>query len=378
MKVPFNRPYIDNLEMKYIEDAILHNKISGDGFYSKKINQFIEQKFGIMKALFVNSGTAALDMSALLLDLKKDDEVIMPSYTFVSTANAVKLRGAKIRFIDIEPQTMNMDPDLLPDMINPRTKAIYAVHYAGISCDMGNLMKIARNHNLNVVEDAAQAVNAKYKDKYLGSIGEIGAYSFHETKNYVCGEGGALLLNSPELLKRAEIIWEKGTNRRQFFRGEVDKYSWVDIGSSYLGSDILAAFLTAQFEKLDQIQQLRKQAYIYYSSSLRYLEDKNLARLPGIPSYSTPNYHIFYLILNSGKERDHLMQYLKKQGIQAIFHYIPLHSSPMGRKLGNIPEDLPITEEYAKRLIRLPLYAGLTKKEQDYIITHIHKYFTKV
>jgi dTDP-4-amino-4,6-dideoxygalactose transaminase len=375
MRVKFNQPYLTSHEIKYIQDAIQRNKISGDGFYSKQVNAFLENNYQIQKALFVNSGTAALDMSALLLDLGPDDEVIMPSFTFVSTANAILLRGATIKFIDIESQTLNLDPTLLENLITPHTKAIYPVHYAGISCDMDQLMKIAAEHNLAVVEDAAQGVHAKYNNQYLGSIGDIGAYSFHETKNYVCGEGGALLLNNDNYLDRAEIIWEKGTNRRQFFRGEVDKYTWVDLGSSYLGSDLLAAFLYAQLEHIDEITQLRKKAFNYYLERLQPLAENQKLQLPGLPEYATLNYHIFYIILPHNQIRNNLMDFLKKRKISAIFHYIPLHSSPMGLKLGNKADDLPITTEIAGRILRLPLHAHLTQDQLKFVVDSISQFF---
>nr|WP_147665230.1 dTDP-4-amino-4,6-dideoxygalactose transaminase [Candidatus Prometheoarchaeum syntrophicum] len=371
--IPFNKPYYPQNGIKYVKDTFKRRKISGDGYYSKRISKFIEEKFGVKKALFVTSGSAALDMAAIILDLQPQDEVIMPSYTFVSTANSVMLRNAKVIFVDIDPKTMNIDPIEIEKFITPNTKALFVVHYAGISCDMGKIMDIAKKYNIKVIEDAAQGVNSKYKDKYLGSIGDIGCYSFHETKNYVCGEGGAFLLNDESLIERAEIIWEKGTNRRKFFRGEVDKYSWIDIGSSFLGSDMLAAFLYAQFEALEKINFLRKNVFEYYYELLEPLEKQNFLKLPFIPNNCTPNYHMFYIILKNNYERDEMMNFLKNSGIHAIFHYIPLHSSPMGRKLGYKSEDLPLTEEYAGRLLRLPMYAELKKREIEYIVQKISK-----
>lgn len=373
MNIPFNRPYYTGKEMEYIKDAIKRRKISGDGYYTKKVNTFIEEQFTTTKALFVTSGSAALDIAAILLNFQPEDEVIMPSYTFVSTANAVILRGAKIVFADIDPKTLNIDPQDIERKITSKTKAIFLVHYAGISCDMDKVMDIAKRYNLKVVEDAAQGVNAKYKGKYLGTIGDIGCYSFHETKNYVCGEGGAILLNccNEEMIERAEVIREKGTNRSKFYRGEVDKYTWVDIGSSYLASDILAAFLYAQFEQLDVINNIRKNIYEYYYENLKPLEERELLRLPVIPKGCESNYHMFYIVLPTEEERNRVMEELKRVGIMAIFHYLPLHTSPMGLKMGYQKGDLPMTEEYSSRLLRLPLYSGLHKEELDYIVSQL-------
>ncbi len=356
MKIPLTKPYISTREIDLIKDVINNRKISGDGYYSKKVASFIENNFGAKQALFVNSGTAALDMASILLDLSPKDEVIMPSFTFVSTANAVLLRGAKIKFVDIEKKTLNIDPEEIKKNITNNTKAIYVVHYAGISPDMDVIQEIAEENDLFIVEDAAQAVNAKYKNKYLGTIGDFGCYSFHESKNYVCGEGGALLINNPDFIERAEIIWEKGTNRRKFFKGEIDKYTWVDIGSSFLGSDINAAFLYAQFEKIDEILEMRKKVYERYNQEFKEYAENLIFKLPIIPKYSKPNYHIYYIILKNQVIRDSLMQYLKSHDITSVFHYIPLHSSPMGIRLGYEQNDLPITEDYASRLLRFPIF----------------------
>lgn len=371
MNIPFNKPFLSGQEFMYMKDAINRGKISGDGFYSKKVHEFIETKFGTNKALFVSSGTAALDISAILLDLKPGDEVIMPSYTFVSTANAILLRNAKVVFTEIEPDTLNIDPLDVENKITDKTKAIYPVHYAGISCKMDEIQKIADENNLLIVEDAAQGVNAKYKNKYLGTIGSIGCYSFHETKNYICGEGGAILINKTEYIEHAEIIREKGTNRNKFFRGEIDKYTWVDIGSSYIGSDLLAAYLWAQFEKLDEIQQQRKTIYKRYYNGLTDLMEKGLLRLPTIPSYAESNYHMFYIILKTESLRNKLLKRLKQLKIGAVFHYIPLHLSPMGLKLGYNKGDFPLTEDLSNRLVRLPMYYELSDSKIDYIIKKI-------
>ena len=372
--IDFNRVFLAGNEFKYIEECLNSQHISGDGLFTKKANKFLEEKFGAKKALMTTSCSSALDMSAILLDLKEGDEVILPSYTFVSTANAIVLRGAIPVFADIRPDTLNIDPEDIKKKITAKTKAIYPVHYAGVSCDMDAIMEIALDNKLKVVEDAAQGVNAKYRGKYLGTIGHIGCYSFHETKNYSCGEGGAILINIDDqrLIERAEIIREKGTNRSKFYRGEVDKYTWVDLGSSYLPSDILAAFLYAQFEWLDEINEKRKTVYMYYYQGLKELEEKDLVRLPVIPSECESNYHIFYLILNSVQERDYLIYKLKEKGISASFHYIPLHTSPMGKRYGYKTGDLPVTEDLSHRLVRLPIYPGLTKMEQDYIIDTIN------
>lgn len=377
MRVDFNKPYYTGKELQYIENAMKNDKISGDGVYSNLVAKFIEQKFGTGKALFVTSGSAALDMAALLLDLSQGDEVILPSYTFVSTANAFVIRGAMPVFVDIEEDTLNIDIHKIEEKITERTKAIFVVHYAGISCDMDKLMELAEKYNLKVVEDAAQAVNSMYKDKYLGTIGHIGCFSFHETKNYSSGEGGAILINDKSLIERAEIIREKGTNRSKFFRGEVDKYSWVDIGSSYLGSELLSAFLYAQLEELIIINEKRKDIFNYYYKELYELSSKNYMRLPFIPDFASPNYHMFYIILSTPEVRDSLMNYLKTKEIGAVFHYIPLHTSIMGEKFGYKKGDLPITENHSSCLLRLPFFANLSIKEQGYVIDTIKEFFSK-
>lgn len=372
--IPFNKAYVTDKEYEYMKDAVNRAHISGDGCYTKKVNRFVEDIFNTKKALMTTSCSSALDMAAILLDLKEGDEVIMPSYTFVSTANAVALRGAKPVFADISEDTLNIDPKDIEKKITKKTKAIFPVHYAGVSCDMDYIMNIAREYDLKVVEDAAQGVNAKYKGKYLGTIGDIGCYSFHETKNYSSGEGGAILINEDEaLIKRAEIIREKGTNRSQFVRGEIDKYSWVDVGSSYLPSDILAALLYAQFEKLDEIQKKRRHVYESYYNGLKDLEKQEKLRLPIIPEDCESNYHIFYILLNSEKERNYLMDKLKEKEILSVFHYVPLHSSPMGLKFGYKQGDLPRTENLSSRLLRLPMYADLKDDAIQYIITEIYK-----
>lgn len=372
--IPFNKPFATGRENKYIMDALKRSHISGDGYYTKKVQLFMEKTFQTYKVLMTTSCSSALDMSAILLDLKEGDEVILPSYTFVSTANAVLLRGVTPVFADIQADTLNIDPEDIERKITSKTKAIFPVHYAGISCGMERIMRIADDNNLKVVEDAAQGVNAKYCERYLGTIGDIGCYSFHETKNYSCGEGGAILINSAnkDLIERAEIIREKGTNRSKFYRGEIDKYTWVDIGSSFLPSDILAAFLYAQLEKMDDIKNRRKEIYDYYDEGLENLEKNGKLRRPIIPDKCDSNYHMFYILLNSNAERDNVMDRLKEKGIMAVFHYIPLHLSPMGRKYGYKSGDLAMTEDLSSRLLRLPMYYELTRTEQDYIIENLY------
>lgn len=366
--IPFNKAFVTDKEYEYIKAAVNKNCISGDGYYTKKVSKFIEEVFRTKKALLTTSCSSALDMAALILDLKEGDEVIMPSYTFVSTANAIVLRGAKPIFVDICEDTLNIDYKDIERKLTTRTKAIFPVHYAGVACDMDNIMSISKQYNLKVVEDAAQSVNSKYKGKYLGTIGDIGCYSFHETKNYSCGEGGALLINkNDDLIKKAEIIREKGTNRNQFFRGEVDKYTWINVGSSFLPSDILAAFLFAQFEKLEIIQKKRKRVYETYYERLEHLQKKGIIKLPIIPEYCTSNYHMFYILLESEVYRNNLMFKLKEKGIGAVFHYIPLHTSPMGMKFGYNKGDLPKTEDLSSRLLRLPMYADLKIADIEYI-----------
>jgi len=373
MQVPFNRPYLTGNEIRYMED-VLHSlndggHISGDGKYTKLVQDFFQSQFGARKSLMTTSCTSALELATRLLDLKPGDEVIVPSYTFSSTVNPILLAGAKPVFADIQEDTLNIDPAEIRKKITKKTRAIYPVHYGGVSCAMDEIMEIAREHDLNVVEDAAQGVNAQYKGKYLGTMGDFGCYSFHETKNYVCGEGGALLINSddPKIIERAEIIREKGTNRSKFHRGEVDKYTWVDVGSSYLPSDLLAAFLYAQLEKLDEIQNMRMNVWNAYYSALKSFEDAGKIRLPIVPDYAEHNAHLFYVLFDDEQTRDHVMNQLKSEGILAVFHYIPLHSSPVGLGLGYRKEDLPVTEEMSGRLLRLPMYAGMTREQFTYV-----------
>lgn len=375
--IKFNEPYYTGNEIVYMQDSLTRKKLCGDGFYTNKVSEFMEKTFKTKKALMTTSCSMALDMSCILAELKEGDEVILPSYTFVSTANSVVLRGAKCIFADIDKQTLVIDLDDVEKKITNKTKAIIAVHYAGVSCDMDRLMEIGKKYGVIIIEDAAQAVNAKYKGRYLGTIGDMGCYSFHETKNYVCGEGGALLINADnsKLISDAEIVREKGTNRSNFYRGQVDKYTWVKMGSSYLPSDILAAFLLAQFEKMEEINELRGAVFNRYFDRTEKLEKLGLVRRPFIPEYNDINYHMFYLITNSNEERNNLLEAFKKEQIVATFHYLPLHTAPMGLEMGYKEGDLPVTEDLSARLIRLPLYADLTEEQIDKIVKVLYDFF---
>jgi len=361
--IPFNKPYLTGKETNYIEEAVKSGKISGNGIFTKKCQDFFESNYGIKKALLTTSCTDALEMAAILIDIQEGDEVIMPSYTFVSTANAFVLRGAKIVFADSRKDHPNIDETKIESLITSKTKAIVPVHYAGVACEMDTIMDVAKRHNLYVIEDAAQAIDSYYtgKDgvkKALGSIGHLAAFSFHETKNIISGEGGLLAINDEKFINRAEIIWEKGTNRSSFFRGEVDKYGWVDIGSSFLPSEIIAAFLWAQLENLVQIQDVRKSHWENYSTKLREWASKNEIELPQIPTYATNNAHMFYLVCKNLEQRTKLLNYLKQNGILAVFHYISLHNSPfyLSKHHGG---ELPETDRFTDTLVRLPLFYEL-------------------
>lgn len=369
--IPFNKISITDVEKNNINKALSSNKICGDGEFTKLCNEWFKNRFHIENIMLTTSCSHALDMSALLLDLSKGDEVLVPSYTFVSTVNAIMLRGATPIFIDIDKATMNMDANLIEEKITSKTKAIYCVHYAGVACDMDKIMEIANKYNLKVVEDAAQGVGAFYKGKPLGTIGDYGCFSFHETKNYAMGEGGALIAKSKDGYLKAEIIREKGTDRSQFIRGMVDKYTWREIGSSFLPSDILAALLYGQLERFDEIMEKRMSIWNRYNDGFEELERSGKLRRQYIPSHSTHNAHMYYLILNSNKERDELISNLKLKGIIAAFHYIPLHNSPMGKKIGYKEGDLPVTEEYASRLVRLPLWADMSDDEVKFVIDSV-------
>lgn len=372
-RIPFNKPFIAGKELYYIAQAVALGNISGDGHFTQRCSALLEERFGIHKVLMTPSCTAALEMAAMLCDIGPGDEVIMPSFTFVSTANAVVRLGATPVFVDIRPDTLNIDDALIEDAITDRTKAIFPVHYAGIGCEMDRIMAIAQKYDLWVVEDAAQGVNSFYDGRALGSIGHLGCYSFHETKNYICGEGGALTINDPELVERAEIIRDKGTNRKQFFRGQVDKYTWVDVGSSYVPSEICCAFLYGQLELLDEISARRHEIYQGYRNQLQPLEARGLLRLPHISEDCASNYHLFYVLLGDEATRDRLLDHLNEHGIHAVFHYVPLHSSPMGRNYCS--DDLPETELASGRLLRLPFYHEFKADEQLRVVRCIEEFF---
>lgn len=373
--ITFNVPPYTGNEIKYIEQAVKNQKICGDGAFTKQCNAWIEEKFHAQKALLTTSGTTALEMATLLCDLKEGDEVILPSYTFSSTATSVVLTGATLVFVDIRPDTMNIDETKIEAAITSKTKAIIAVHYAGVACEMDTIMDIARRHNLLVIEDAAQGVMSTYKGRALGTIGDFGCYSFHETKNYSMGEGGAIIINNPKYNERAEILREKGTNRAKFFRGQVDKYTWVDYGSSYLPSDLNAAYLWAQLEKADEINNNRLESWNKYYSALKPLENQGLIELPVIPNECEHNAHMFYVKLKNLKERTEFIKYLKENGVQSSFHYVPLHSAPAGIKFGRFDGEDQYTTIESERLTRLPMYYGLTDEDQGKVIEYIKKYF---
>jgi len=377
MKIPFNKPFIVGKEMFYIAQAVLGGHLAGDGKFTEKCHRWMEEKFSARKILLTHSCTSALEMAAILCDIQPGDEVIMPSFTFVSTANAFVLRGAKICFVDINERTLNLDESLIEAQITEKTKVIVPVHYAGIACNMDSITKIATKHNLLVVEDAAQAVNAKYNDKFLGTLGNLGAYSFHETKTFISGEGGALVINDEQFIERAEIVREKGTNRTQFFKGEADKYTWLDIGSSYLPSELIAAFLYAQLEAFDQIIDKRRRVVDYYNHHLNSLGDQNLIVLPAIPENCEPNYHMYSILLPDSTKRDAMLTYLNNIGVHAVFHYLPLHNSVMGRKMGYHPGDFPVTEDVAGRLLRLPCFYGLKEEELDHVVNSVIGFFSE-
>ena len=374
-QIPFNQPFIIGKELYYISQAVLNGHLAGNGMFTHKCQELIESTYGGAKVLLTTSCTSALEMAAILCNVNPGDEVILPSFTFVSTANAFVLRGARPVFVDIRSDTLNMDEELIEAAITPRTRLICPVHYAGVGCEMDRILQLARDRNLRVVEDAAHAMDSAYKGRSLGTLGDLGTYSFHETKNFISGEGGALLINDPALLERAEIVWEKGTNRSQFFRGEVDKYTWVDIGSSYLPSELIAAFLYAQLENAEQITRKRLAAWDYYFAGLESLQADGFLRLPIIPSECKHNAHMFYILLENGRIRDELMAYLKRAGISPVFHYIPLHSSPMGVKYGFHEGQLPVTESISERLLRLPLFFEIAPEQQRRVIDRIHQYF---
>ncbi len=370
-KIPFNRPSIVGNELKYVTDVIERGHASGDGEYTERCSQLLERSLGVPCALLTTSCTHALEMSALLLDIRPGDEVIVPSFTFVSTVNAFVLRGARPVFIDIRPDTLNLDESQLESLITRRTKAIVVVHYGGVACDMDAIMQIAGRHDVPVVEDNAHGLYAKYRGKYLGSFGRMATQSFHETKNFSCGEGGALIVNDPNLIERAEILRQKGTNRSQFLRGAVEKYTWVDLGSSYLPSDILAAFLFAQLEEREQIGRARQGIWERYESGLRGWAEKNDVGLPTIPPECDHSFHLFYLLLPSPAHQRKFIDYLGSHGILSVFHYVPLSTSPMGQQYGYRRGQFPVAEDMSERLVRLPLFNSLGEDDQNFVIERI-------
>jgi dTDP-4-amino-4,6-dideoxygalactose transaminase len=375
--ISFNWPGVEGNEQAYMAEAIAQGHLSGDGLFTRKCHALLEQLLGVPKVLLTTSCTHALEMAAILLDIKPGDEVIIPSFTFVSTINAFVMRGARPVFCDIRSDTLNLDENLLEQLITPRTKAILPVHYAGVGCEMDTIMEIANRHGISVVEDNAHGLFGKYKGRYLGTFGDLATQSFHETKNISCGEGGALLINDSRYIERAEIIREKGTNRSRFFRGQVDKYTWVDIGSSYLPSDMLAAFLYGQLEVHETIQAKRKRIWEYYHEHLKNWAEGNDVRLPVIPDYCEQAYHMFYMLLPSLEHRHDLIAHLKRHGIQSVFHYLPLHLSNMGLTFDGKPGDCPVTENVSYRLLRLPFYNSLSQTDQQKVIETIFKFQIK-
>ncbi len=375
--IPFNRPYLTGQELNYIAATQTNKKLSGDGHFTKQCHTWFEERINHSTVLLTNSCTAALEMAALLLDIKPGDEIIMPSYTFVSTANAFVIRGAIPVFIDIREDTLNINERLIETAITSRTKAIVPVHYAGVGCEMDAIMDIAKQYELSVVEDAAQGVMASYKGKVLGGIGDFGTYSFHETKNIISGEGGALLVNNPSLAEQAEIIREKGTNRSRFLRGEVDKYTWCDVGSSYLPSDMLAAFLWAQLQEAEEITQNRLAIWNYYHKQLLSLEASGYIRRPIIPKDCQHNAHMYYVLLSPEIDRQKILDDLKLNGIYTVSHYVPLHSSPGGIRYGKTHGDLSLTDSLSERIIRLPLWIGLSHHQLDSVVKHLESAIIK-
>ena len=371
INIPFNKPSFVGHEQQYIEQAIANGQISGDGEFTRRCHGFLEHELGVAKALLTTSCTHALEMAALLLNIQPGDEVIVPSFTFVSTVNAFVLRGARPVFVDIRPDTLNLDESCLERLITPRTKVIVPVHYAGVGCEMDAILAIADRHGIPVVEDNAHGLLGRYKGRWLGTFGCLAAQSFHETKNFSCGEGGALLINDPRFIERAEILREKGTNRSQVFRGQAAKYSWIDVGSSYLPSDMLAAFLLAQFEARDYIQTQRRRLWEFYAAHLRDWANQYRVGLPSVPAHCEQPYHMFYMLMPSLTARQALIDHLKTRGILTVFHYLPLHLSVMGRRFGGQPGDCPVTESVSDRLVRLPFYIGLSEADQARVVAAI-------
>ena len=374
IRIPFNRPFATGDEIDYIRAAIATPKLSGDGSFTAECHRLLEQSLGAQKALLTTSCTHALEMAALLLNIGSGDEVIVPSFTFPSAANAFVLRGAKPVFVDIRADTLNIDESQIEQRITARTKAIFLVHYAGVACEMETIMAIARKHAIPVVEDNAHGLYGKYRGRYLGTLGQLATLSFHETKNFSCGEGGALLINDAQFNQRAEIIREKGTDRSRFFRGEVDKYNWTDVGSSYLPSELLAAFLRAQLEHRDQIQESRRRIWEKYARELATWAETNRVRLPVVPPECEQSYHMFHVIMPSLASRQALISHLASCGILAVFHYLPLHLSPMGLRFGGRQGDCPVTEDLSVRLLRFPFFTGMSSSEQSQVIDAVRAF----
>jgi len=373
-QIPFNRPCFGGNETAFIAQAIASGRISGDGIFTEKCHALLEQELGVSKVLLTTSCTHALEIAALLIELEPGDQVIVPSFTFVSTVNAFVMRGSCPTFVDIRPDTLNLDEAQLEQLITPRTKAIIPVHYAGVSCEMDIILKIAERHGVAVIEDNAHGLFGKFKGKSLGTFGCLATLSFHETKNFTCGEGGALLINDPQFIERAEIIREKGTDRSQFFRGEVDKYTWVDLGSSYLLSEILAAFLYGQLEARERIEAKRRRIWQYYYEHLQDWAREHAVRLPVVPAYCEQPYHLFYLLMPSAKQRQALIAHLKRRNILTVFHYLPLHLSKMGKRFGGKAGDCPVAENVSECLLRLPLYNELSEADQTYVVASIREF----
>ena len=375
IKIPFNKPFIVGKELYNIAQAVAESHLSGDGPFTEQCHEWFEKRLGCAKVLLTHSCTGALEMAAMLCAIGPGDEIIMPSFTFVSTANAFVLRGGIPIFVDIREDSLNIDETLIEQAITPQTRAIVPVHYAGVPCAMDEIMKIAERHGIFVVEDAAQALLSTYRNRYLGAIGHLGCLSFHETKNIISGEGGALLINDEKFIEQAEIIWEKGTNRKKFFRGEVDKYTWVDIGSSFLPSELVAAFLYAQLEQAEKIMDARTRIFEQYLRLLRPLEDKGAIRLPSSESGNNANGHIFYIITSSLYERSRLIDYLKQNGIWAVFHYVPLHSSPAGIKYGRTAGTMRVTDDISDRVLRLPIYYEMGEENVERVADSVKSFY---
>lgn len=374
IQIAYNQPATVGNEAEYMMQAIQGAKFSGDGPFTRKVSELLEQQLGVPKVLLTTSCTHALEMFAFLLDIQPGDEVIIPSFTFVSTVNAFVLRGARPVFADIRPDTLNLDEGRLEALVNPRTRAIVPVHYAGVGCEMDTILEIARRKHIAVVEDNAHGLFGKYKGRYLGTFGALAAQSFHETKNFTCGEGGALLINDPALVERAEVVREKGTNRSRFFRGQVDKYSWVDLGSSYLPSDLLAAFLLAQLEQREKVQEHRRKVWEFYQTHLEEWAHTHAVQMPHIPSYCEQSFHMFYLLLPTLELRQGLIAHLRQRGINSVFHYLPLHLSEMGRRFGGQPGDCPVTERVSDQIIRLPFHNAITEADLLRVVQAIQAY----